>query len=311
MNEQAKLIIGTRGSQLALWQARETKRLLHQAHPELTDDMVQLKVITTTGDRIQDRALAAAGGKGLFTKEIEESLADGSIHMAVHSMKDMPTTLPDGMVMSCILEREDPRDAFISNVAGRIADLTPGATVGTASLRRQAQLLHARPDLNVVTYRGNVQTRLKKLDEGVVDATFLANAGLIRLGLGDRITSLIDTDEMLPAVAQGAIGVETRADDEETISYLRPLNHLRTEQAIGAERAMLAALDGSCRTPIAGLAEIDDAGHMTFRAEITMPDGSKRHVTDRAGRAEDFHALGLDAGEELKRRAGPEFLAAI
>lgn len=306
------LRIGTRGSPLALWQAREVKRLLHRAHPELDDSAVEIVVITTTGDRIRDRALAAAGGKGLFTKEIEESLADGSVDLAVHSMKDMPTTLPDGMDICCLLPREDPRDAFISLVAGSIDDLPEGAIVGTASLRRQSQLLFRRPDLKVVIFRGNVQTRLAKLEAGEAAATFLANAGLTRLGMTDRITALIEPEEMLPAVAQGAIGIEIRSDDDATRARLAPLHDAGTEAAVVAERSMLAALDGSCRTPIAGLAIDNPKGEgMWFRAEIVMPDGSRRHVTERTGAWRDAAALGQDAGEELKALAGPEFLAAI
>jgi len=309
------LRIGTRGSPLALWQAEEVKRLLHAAHPDLDDAAVQIVVITTTGDRIQDRALAAAGGKGLFTKEIEESLHDGSIDLAVHSMKDMPTTLPDGMEIPCLLQREDPRDAFISLVADSIDDLPQGAVVGTASLRRQSQLLFRRPDLKVITFRGNVQTRLAKLEAGEAAATFLANAGLTRLGMTDRITTLIEPEDMLPAVAQGAIGIEIRSNDDATRERLVPLHDARTEAAVVTERAMLAALDGSCRTPIAGLALDDPAdpggNSMWFRAEIVMPDGSRRHVTERRGAWADAAALGRDAGEELKALAGPEFLAAI
>lgn len=306
------LRIGTRGSPLALWQAQEVKRLLHVAHPDLDDAAVEIVVITTTGDRIQDRALAAAGGKGLFTKEIEESLHDGSIDLAVHSMKDMPTTLPDGMEISCLLPREDPRDAFISLVASSIDDLPQGAVVGTASLRRQSQLLFRRPDLKVITFRGNVQTRLAKLEAGEASATFLANAGLTRLGMTDRITALIEPEEMLPAVSQGAIGIEIRSNDAVTRERLAPLHDARTEAALAAERAMLASLDGSCRTPIAGLAIDDpDGDGMWFRAEIVMPDGSRRHVTERRGAWADAAVLGRDAGEELKALAGPEFLAAI
>lgn len=306
------LRIGTRGSPLALWQAEEVKRRLHLAHPDLDDSAVEIVVITTTGDRIRDRALAAAGGKGLFTKEIEESLADGSVDLAVHSMKDMPTVLPDGMEISCLLPREDPRDAFISLVANSIDDLPAGAVVGTASLRRQSQLLFRRPDLKVVIFRGNVQTRLAKLEAGEAAATFLANAGLTRLGMTDRITALIEPEEMLPAVAQGAIGIEIRSNDEATRARLAPLHDAGTEAAVTAERAMLAALDGSCRTPIAGLAIDNPNGDgMWFRAEIVMPDGSRRHTTERTGAWADAARLGQDAGEELKALAGPEFLAAI
>jgi len=311
MNGQAAIKIGTRGSPLALWQANEVRRRLIEAHETLTEADVEVVVITTTGDRIRDRALAALGGKGLFTKEIEEQLGDGSIHLAVHSMKDMPTQLPDGLEISCLLPREDPRDAFLSNVASSITDLPEGAVVGSASLRRQAQVLFRRPDLKVINFRGNVDTRIAKLDAGEVAATFLANAGLKRLGRTERITALVEPEEMLPAVAQGAVGVEIRSVDDRTRALLDPLHDQATEHAVTAERAMLAALDGSCRTPIAGLSLPDGDGGMWFRAEIVMPDGSERRVTERRGPVGDAAAMGRDAGEELKRSAGPAFLAEI
>lgn len=311
MNGQASIRIGTRGSPLALWQANEVKRRLMAAHDDLNDENVEIVVITTTGDRIRDRALAALGGKGLFTKEIEEQLDAGKIHLAVHSMKDMPTQLPEGLEISCLLPREDPRDAFLSNIATGINDLPEGAVIGSASLRRQAQVLQLRPDLKVVNFRGNLDTRIAKLDAGEVAATFLANAGMKRLGKTDRITALIEPEEMLPAVAQGAVGVEIRSDDDATRERLMPLHDLATEHAVVAERAMLAALDGSCRTPIAGLALPDGAGNLWFRAEITMPDGSDRKVTERRGSVDDAAAMGQDAGEQLKADAGPEFLAEI
>jgi len=223
----------------------------------------------------------------------------------------MPTQLPDGLEISCLLPREDPRDAFLSNVAERITDLPQGAVIGSASLRRQAQVLHLRPDLKVLNFRGNVDTRIAKLDAGEVAATFLANAGLRRLEKTERITALIEPEEMLPAVAQGAVGVEIRSDDDATRALLAPLHDLPTEYATVTERAMLAALDGSCRTPIAGLALPDGEGQLWFRAEITMPDGSDRRVTERRGAVGDAAAMGQDAGEELKRSAGPEFLAEI
>ncbi|WP_417514784.1 hydroxymethylbilane synthase [Minwuia sp.] len=311
MNGQASIRIGTRGSPLALWQANEVKRRLHAAHSHLPDAAVEIVVITTTGDRIRDRALAALGGKGLFTKEIEEQLLSGDIHLAVHSMKDMPTVLPDGLEISCLLPREDPRDAFLSNIADDIAGLPEGVTIGTASLRRQAQLLFRRPDLKVVNFRGNVDTRIAKLDAGEVAATFLANAGLKRLEKTERITALIEPEEMLPAVAQGAVGVEIRSDDDATRTLLEPLHDLVTEHAVTAERAMLAALDGSCRTPIAGLALPDGPGKLWFRAEIVMPDGTDRRVTERRGSVDDAQRMGEDAGAELKLSAGPAFLAEI
>ncbi|MEC9346939.1 MAG: hydroxymethylbilane synthase [Pseudomonadota bacterium] len=311
MNGQAELRIGTRASPLALWQANEVRRLLLAAHPDLGPDDVAIVEITTTGDRIRDRALAAVGGKGLFTKEIEEALAENRVDLAVHSMKDVPTVLPDGMEISTILPREDPRDAFMSNIARGIADLPVGAVVGTASIRRQAQLLHRRPDLQVITFRGNVGTRLEKLDRGEVAATFLAHAGLRRLGLTDRITALIAPEEMLPAVAQGAIGIEIRSADDNTRARLAPLDDPRTAVAVTAERALLAALDGSCRTPIAALALPGDDGALWLRGEIVMPDGSIRHTAERRGAVADAFAMGDDAGRELKALGGPAFIAAI
>ncbi len=301
--------IGTRGSALALWQAHEVRDRLCAAHGFETD-AVDIQVIKTTGDQIQDKALRDFGGKGLFTKEIEDALLGGSIDLAVHSMKDMPTVLPDGLMIAALLAREDVRDAFISPKAGSIADLPQGAVVGSSSLRRQAQIKRLRPDLDVVTYRGNVQTRLRKLEEGVVDATLLAFAGLKRLGLEEQVTALIETDAMLPAVAQGAIGVEIRSDDEATAGLLEPLHDQTTDIRLAAERAFLAKLDGSCRTPIAGLAELD-AGHLRFRGMILSPDGRECHETSREGSPDDAASMGLDAGAELLSHAGPDFFSGL
>ena len=305
---QASITIGTRGSPLALAQAELARAALGAAHPELAG-AIEIAVIKTTGDRIQDRPLATAGGKGLFTKEIEEALLDGRVDIAVHSMKDMPTRLPDGLEITCLLEREDPRDALICRRAKDLADLEPGAVVGTASLRRQAQVRRRRPDLEVASLRGNVETRLRKLADGVVDATLLAYAGLSRLGLTERITTLIEVADMLPALAQGAIAVEQRAADRRVQALLAPLNHLPTATCIAAERAFLAQLDGSCRTPIAGLAQLDRNGDLMIAGEILRPDGSETFRTTRQGRAADAAAIGADAGAELKRRAGPDFFA--
>lgn len=306
---QAILRIGTRGSPLALAQAAETRRRLREAHPGMGEAELEIVVIRTTGDRIQDRALAEAGGKGLFTKELEEALLDGRIDLAVHSMKDVPTFLPDGLAIVALLEREDVRDALIAPGARTIADLAPGARVGTASLRRQAQLLHRRPDLQVATLRGNVQTRLSRLAEGRVDATLLALAGLKRLGLAAKASAVIPVEEMLPAVAQGAIGLECRDGDARTRSLLAPLSHRETELCVAAERAMLASLDGSCRTPIAGLADILADGSLRLRAEILKPDGSEVLACERLGPAGEGVAMGRDAGAELKRRGGPGFFS--
>ena len=306
---QARLRIGTRGSPLALVQAEETRRRLLAAHPELDPAEVALEVIRTTGDREQGRPLAEIGGKGLFTKEIEEALLDGRVDLAVHSMKDVPTVLPAGLAIDCLLPREDPRDAFISEKAARLGELPEGAVVGSASLRRKAQVLAARPDLSVVSLRGNVDTRLRKLRQGEIDATLLARAGLRRLGRLDRVTSVMEVSEMLPAVAQGAIGIERRHGDDRVAALLAPLNHADTATCIGAERAFLAALDGSCRTPIAALAELDESGHLSFRGLLLEPDGSRVFEAQRAGPAAAAEAMGRDAGEELRRAAGPEFFA--
>ncbi|MEW5962666.1 MAG: hydroxymethylbilane synthase [Pseudomonadota bacterium] len=307
---QGKTIrIGTRGSPLALAQAYETRSRLGAAH-HLGDGAFEIVVIKTTGDRILDRPLAEAGGKGLFTKEIEEALLAGSIDLAVHSMKDMQTALPDGLALGAVLPREDVRDAFVSLAYRSLEEMPAGAIVGTSSLRRQAQLRHRRPDLQVIGFRGNVQTRLQKLGEGVADATFLATAGLRRLGLANRITSLIATDVMLPAVAQGAIGLEIRADDDATRTLIAPLDHAATHLAVTTERAFLARLEGSCRTPIAGLAEID-GDTIRLSGEILSPDGRERHAAVREGSSRDPEALGTALADELIGRAGADFLKAF
>jgi hydroxymethylbilane synthase len=280
---------------------------LAAAH-DLAPDRIKFEAIRTTGDRIQDRPLADAGGKGLFAKEIEEALLDRRIDLAVHSSKDMPTFLPNGLVLNAFLAREDARDAFISRKAKALNELSQGAVVGTSSPRRQALLRRLRPDLRVVDLRGNVETRLRKLDEGAADATLLALAGLKRLGLASAATKVFELDEFLPAVGQGAIGIETRADDAKTRALLEPINHRDTATALHCERAFLAALDGSCRTPIAGHAIVAD-GRISFRGIIVKPDGSEAFETARGGAADDAERLGDDAGRELKHRASPEFFA--
>ncbi|MDX2265196.1 MAG: hydroxymethylbilane synthase [Hyphomicrobiales bacterium] len=299
--------IGTRGSRLALAQAYETRDRLTAAHG-LAPDEIEIVAIDTSGDRIQDRALAEIGGKGLFTLEIEQALHEGRIDIAVHSMKDMPTVLPDGLEIVCLLPREDVRDAFISHKAKALRELPHGAVVGSASLRRQAQIRRIRPDLKVINYRGNVQTRLRKLAEGEVDATLLACAGLRRLGLEAEITALIPEDDMLPAVAQGAIGIEARSNDTPMREMLAAINDRETEIRLHAERAFLAKLDGSCRTPIAGLATLD-GDRIAFRGMILSPDGRDCHETAREGAASDAAAMGIDAAEELLSRAGPDFFS--
>ncbi len=302
------LKIGTRGSLLALAQAHEVRDRLVASHGVSHDD-IEIIVIRTTGDKIQDRPLSEIGGKGLFTKEIEEALYDGSIDIAVHSMKDMPTVLPAGMEIGALLPREDARDAFLSPKHKDIASLPHGAVVGSSSLRRAAQIKRLRPDIDVVTFRGNVQTRLKKLESGIVDATLLAYAGLKRLGLEDVVTNLIATDDMLPAVAQGAIGIEIKSDDVKARDAIASLNDEKTEICIAAERAFLTVLDGSCQTPIAGYAILDTVGCIDFRGMILKPDGSESHFTRREGAGKDAAEIGHDAGMELKLRAGPDFLS--
>ncbi|WP_417670214.1 hydroxymethylbilane synthase [Roseibium sp.] len=300
------LRIGTRGSALALAQAQETKARLMAAHG-MAEEAFEIVVIKTSGDQIQDRPLSEVGGKGLFTKEIEEALIDERIDLAVHSSKDMPTVLPDGLALTAFLPREDVRDAFISPKAKTLMDLPQNAVVGSSSLRRQAMIKRLRPDIDVVMYRGNVQTRLKKLAEGQVDATLLAYAGLKRLGLGDVVTSLLDEDEFLPAVGQGAICIESRANDEATLKLLSAIHDEGTQLRLDAERAFLAVLDGSCRTPIGGLALLD-GDKLSFRGIVIKPDGSVAHEIAREGVAEDAATIGREAGEALKAMAGPNFL---
>ncbi len=299
------LRIGSRGSPLALVQAREVQRCLAAACG-LAAERIEIKVIHTTGDAIQDRPLTEAGGKGLFTKEIEEALLAGTIDLAVHSSKDMPTLLPDGLVLSAFLPREDARDAFVSSKAKSLQALPKGATLGTASLRRQALAKRLRPDLRVAPLRGNVETRLRKIDAGEADATLLAVAGLKRLGLLAAATAVLDIDSFLPAVGQGAIGLETRANDDTTCGLVAKINDADTATALAAERAYLAELDGSCRTPIAGHARVS-GGIVRFRGIVAKPDGSEAYEVTREGRAGDAAALGADAGRELKKRAGPDF----
>ncbi|MBI2254875.1 MAG: hydroxymethylbilane synthase [Proteobacteria bacterium] len=308
-NSAVGVRIGTRGSPLALAQAEMVKTGLAAAHAALAaPGAVEIVIIKTTGDQIQDRALSEIGGKGLFTKEIEEALVDGRIDVAVHSMKDVPTQLPDGLEIACLLEREDPRDVLISRKGNSIATLPQGAVIGSASLRRQAQLLALRPDLKVITLRGNVGTRLNKLANGDADATLLALAGLKRLGKADVATAILDMTEMLPAVAQGAIGLEIRATDRRMQDLLAPLHHAATAAAVTAERACLAELEGSCRTPIAAHAEIKgDQLHLT--ALIALPNGSRVHRDERSGPVKDAEKLGRDSGRALKSLAGPDFLA--
>jgi hydroxymethylbilane synthase len=301
------LRIGTRGSPLALAQTDDIVRRLMAAHAELGEaGRLEVVAIKTSGDLVQDRTLAEIGGKGLFTKEIDQALLAGHIDLAVHSMKDVPTRLPAGLRLPCIAERADPRDALIYPSAGRLADLPAGAVIGTASLRRAAQVRLRRPDLKVVPLRGNVGTRLAKLEAGAVDATLLAMAGLARLGLEDCGATPLSTDEMLPAVAQGAIGVTCRAGDTAAMAWLEPLDHLPSHLCVAAERAFLAVLDGSCRTPIGGLAVVaGDA--LILTGMIIAPDGSACHEARMSGTAAEAEAVGRAVGEDLRRRAAPGF----
>jgi hydroxymethylbilane synthase len=302
------LRIGTRGSPLALIQAEAVRHGLAAAHPELAEPgALEVVTIRTTGDVVRDRTLPAIGGKGLFTKEIEAALLAREIDLAVHSLKDMATELPEGLVIACHLPRADPRDAFVSARAKRLLDLPEGAVVGSSELRRQAQLLRARPDLRIVALRGNVETRLGKVSDGKVDAALLAVAGLARLGLESRITEILSTDLMLPAPAQGTIAVEARADDDRVLRYLAPVDDAETAARSIAERALLAALDGSCRTPIAALAEIDAGGRLTLRARIIRPDGTECHEARLSGAVEDAARIGREVGARLRAEAGPGF----
>ena len=299
------LRIGTRGSPLALVQARTVRERLAAALGRPADT-IELKIIRTTGDTIVDRPLAEEGGKGLFTKEIEEALIRGDIDLAVHSAKDMPTFLPKGLILAACLEREDPRDVFISAKAKNIAALPQGAKVGTASLRRQAIMKRARPDLEVAPLRGNVETRLRKLDDGEADAIILALAGLRRLGLEGRATRIMSADEFLPAAGQGAIAIETREDDAETRALLAKIDHSDTSTAVAAERAFLAVLDGSCKTPI-GAHAIIEGETLRFRGLIARPDGSAAHDIAATGARSDAVQIGESCARELKQRAGANF----
>jgi hydroxymethylbilane synthase len=301
------LRLGTRGSPLALAQAGMVRGHL-AATGAVAAERIEIRVIRTTGDTIRDRPLAELGGKGLFTREIEEALVAGEVDIAVHSAKDMPTALPAGLAIAAVLPREDARDVFISRRAARLHDLPAGAVVGTASLRRQALVKRLRPELAVTAFRGNVETRLRKLDEGVVDATLLALAGLKRLGLAHVAAEIMPLDEFIPAVGQGIVAIQAREDDAATRALLDAVNHVDSMTALTAERAFLAVLDGSCRTPIAGHATVS-GDRLRLQGLIARPDGSQVFETACEGPRADAAALGADAGRELKRRAGANFLA--
>ncbi len=307
MGDKAWLKIGTRGSPLALAQAYETRRLLAAAHG-LPEERIEIVVIKVMGDQIVDRALSEAGGKGLFTKEIDLAQLAGEVDIAVHSSKDLPTLLPDGLEIAGFLPREDVRDVFISPRAKSLRELPHGALVGTASLRRQALVKKIRPDLRVGLLRGNVQTRLAKLQSGECDATLLALAGLKRLGLTSHVTEILSEEDFLPAVGQGAIGITVRSDDHETHVRLGAILHSATGYALTLERAFLRVLDGSCRTPIAGLAKVDGE-RVSFRGLIMRVDGSETYETRLTGAAEEAERLGVQAGQDLLARAPADILA--
>jgi hydroxymethylbilane synthase len=305
MAQSSRLRIGTRGSPLAMVQARAVRERLAAANAIAADD-IELVVIRTSGDIIADRPLAEEGGKGLFTKEIEESLLAGAIDLAVHSAKDLPGFLPDKLLVAGCLKREDARDVFISAKAPSLRELPQGATVATTSPRRQALVLRVRPDIKVVPMRGNVETRLQKMQDGAADATILALAGLKRLGLADKATAIMDVGDFLPAVGQGAITIEARADDAETRALIGKVDDADTSAALLAERSFLAELEGTCRTPIAGHATID-GDRLSFRGLIATPNGRIVHDVQREGSRRAARDLGCDAGRELKRRGGPRF----
>jgi hydroxymethylbilane synthase len=300
--------IGTRGSALALAQASETRARLMAAHG-LPEEAFEIVVIRTSGDRIQDRPLSEAGGKGLFTKEIEEALIERRIDLAVHSSKDMPTVLPEGLEITAFLEREDVRDVFIGRFVKRLEDLPQGAHLGTSSLRRQALALRLRPDLKVGMFRGNVQTRLRKLENGEAEGTLLALAGLKRLKLEHVATDIMDPEAFPPALGQGAICIESRTGDERIAGLLAAIHHADTGHALTCERAFLAALDGSCRTPIAGHAKVE-AGTIRFTGMILTPDGRETHEIAAEGSVEEAARIGAEAGARIREKAGPRFFQA-
>jgi hydroxymethylbilane synthase len=300
------LRIGSRGSPLALVQARQAQSALAKACG-IVAEQIEIKIIRTSGDKIQDRPLADAGGKGLFTKEIEEALLSGAIDFAVHSSKDIPAVLPAGLTLAAFLPREDPRDALVSRIGKSLGELPRNALVGTSSPRRQALLMRARPDLRIAPLRGNVETRLRKIDAGEMEAAVLAVAGLKRLGLFSAIATALEVEEFLPAAGQGAIAIETRANDESARAHAAAVDDADTHTALAAERAFLAALGGSCRTPIAGHARIEGDDAVRFRGLIAKTDGRDAIEVSRQGRRTDAAALGADAGHEIRTRAGAGF----
>lgn len=313
---QSRLRIGTRGSKLALAQTDMVIAALARVHgwdPAETAARTEIVVIKTTGDKVQDRSLADIGGKGLFAKEIEEALIEGTIDCAVHSLKDLPAVMPKGLTLACHLEREDPRDVFVSRTVKTLGELPQNAVVGTSSVRRSAMLLNLRTDLKLIEFRGNVDTRLRKLDEGQAQATVLALAGLKRLHLEAHATHVFSNDEMLPAVAQGAVGVELRTNDGKTRDLLAHANHRDTDLAVTFERAFQAALGGSCRTPIAGLATWLGPHTITFKGSVLSRDGRTRHdveCNEKVTKAAEAERAGDDVGRRLLGHAGRAFLDA-
>ena len=301
------LTIGTRASPLAVAQTHEAADRLASANPALAaPDASVISKFRTTGDQIQNRHLADFGGKGLFAKELDTALLDGHIDLAVHSLKDLETRLPAGIILAACLKREDPRDTVISEGLKGLDDLPKGALVGTASLRRQAQLLHRRPDIQITLLRGNIQSRIRKIREGEADATFLALAGLKRLGIKHEAACILSPEELLPACGQGAIGITCRTNDSRVCAWLDRINHAETMSQITAERSMLDELDGTCRTPIGGLATLSEDGKLTLRGLVARPDGSALFRGELAGTVDEAHALGRELGARLRQDAGDD-----
>lgn len=299
------LKIGTRGSKLALWQADHISKLLSREHPNLK---IEIQVIKTTGDAVLDSPLSEIGGKGVFVKEIEEALLSENIDIAVHSMKDLPTILPEGLIISAVVKRHDPRDALVSNEGLTLQQLPEGSRVGTGSLRRGAQILHEFPKLNIVSIRGNVDTRIKKLrDTGDFDAIVLALAGLERMGLGDEVTEIISSDVMLPAPGQGIIAIESRAGDQETSDILRAINHSETEFAAISERAFLYRLGGDCNVPVGCYAKLND-DTINLRGVISSPDGKVLIKKDANGTTQEARQLGHDLADIMLKQGADKIL---
>lgn len=307
MSAPSKLVIATRESALALWQARHIQARLQQLYPATA---VEILGMTTTGDQMLDSPLSRIGGKGLFVKELEQALADGRADLAVHSMKDVPMHLPEGFALAAIGEREDPRDAFVSNRYSRLAELPPGSVVGTSSLRRQSQLQARFPELKIESLRGNLQTRLRKLDEGQYAAIILAAAGLIRLGLGARIADLIDSEDSIPAVGQGALGIEIHAERRDLLPVLAPLNHAATASCVRAERAMSRALAGSCTVPLGAYAE-RQGDLLQIKGFVASVDGRELVRATLRGAADDPEALGARLAADLTAQGADRILAAL